>query len=259
MRTFQTREALVTSKDEELSGLKERTEELEEACAKANALVRNLEQRMRDKDDEILALMQQVAARRVDAGQGDATGPGDVPFASDGDVVLEAENDAVGEGVAEGIVEPSGEQNGQDQAQGNGETVVVVAALEQEMARLREEMGKCQAVCVSQKTRIDDLQSLLDESEHQRVALQLSLDSTHVLQVSPSSPAHVSFLPCPPHLSPFLAPLSAHLMMNSAPRCHAGKVGARPLDQSAADPGAGAAGRRYSEPDAPCPGPGRRR
>jgi len=37
MRTFQTREALVTSKDEELSGLKERTEELEEACAKANA------------------------------------------------------------------------------------------------------------------------------------------------------------------------------------------------------------------------------
>merc|ERR1719478_593101 len=43
-------------------------------------------------------------------------------------------------------------------------------------------MGKCQAVCVSQKTRIDDLQALLDESEHQRGALQLSLDSFHVLQ-----------------------------------------------------------------------------
>ena len=209
MRTFQTREALVTSKDEELSGLKERTEELEEACAKANALVRNLEQRMRDKDDEVHALMQQVAATRVDAGQGDARGPGDVAFASDGDAGLEAEKDAVRQGVAEGIVEPSGEQNGQDQAQGNGETVVVVAALEQEMARLREEMGKCQAVCVSQKTRIDDLQALLDESEHQRVASQLSLDSFHVLQVSPSSPALISFPPCPP--SPPSWPLSLRI------------------------------------------------
>ena len=209
MRTFQTREALVTSKDEELSGLKERTKELEEACAKATALVRNLEQRMRDKDDEVHALMQQVAATRVDAGQGDARGPGDVAFASDGDAGLEAENDAVRQGVAEGIVEPSGEQNGQDQAQGNGETVVVVAALEQEMARLREEMGKCQAVCVSQKTRIDDLQALLDESEHQRVASQLSLDSFQVLQVSPSSPALISFPPCPP--SPPSWPLSLRI------------------------------------------------